>query len=197
MKVSARYKGRWSIPTMERMAALYILGYSNMIIREILLNEYGDYEIFPITTMLVHEFIKDNKEELIRMREELTIDCRREIAKQFDYFFKVTKNSETKMVDVYLSKMDNLLDELTDLDLQELDEMGNKKNTQRFMMILATIEKLHGMIAKITGTNALRDVEIHRLKKMAEKEIEESPMTPGGKMGAIEVESIPTTQFIE
>lgn len=192
--------GPYTIPTMERAAALYALGFEVKIIAEILEGEFGDYEQYPITEKNIKEFLRRNRTNLKEMRQELTVDCRKEIAQQFQHFFNVTKNTETKMVDVYLEKMNDLLEELKELDLQEEDDLGNKKNTQRLMILMATIERLHGMIAKITGTNALRDVEIHRMKKMIEKEIEESPILPGGKISGsttIDAEAIPTTQFIE
>lgn len=184
---------------MERLAALYALGYDATVIHEVLETEFGDYELHPITVEVISKVIRHNRTELVKMREQLTVDCRAEIAKQFAKFFEITKSTESKMVDVYLKKMDSLLDELTDLDIQETDEFGNKTNTQRFFLLISAVDKLHGMIAKITGTNALRDVEIHRLKKMAEKEVEETPMTPGGRSGpgVIEAEVIPTTKFTE
>jgi hypothetical protein len=71
------------------------------------------------------------------------------------------------MVSVYVNKLRQALNQLADLDLDERDDEGNYKNTSRIFVLIEMAEKFQGKIAKIVGTDALREIEVFKQKAEA------------------------------
>ncbi len=164
---------RVSVPAYERMKQLYAYGYTNAQISEMLQQEFSDIDYNPITATSVKKIIQLNIQEMERSRMELGLRCREEIQKQTALLFQATQDVELTMVQVYVHKLRQALDEMKDLDLGELDDNGNFKNTSRMFVLLEFCEKFQSKIAKVCGTDALREIEVFRQKAQAKAEFEQ------------------------
>lgn len=188
---------RISVPAYERMKQLYAYGYTNAQIAEMLHQEFQDIDYNPFTGTTVKILIQQNIKEMERSRMELGLRCREEIQKQTALLFQATQDVELTMVQVYVHQLRKVLDEMRDLDLSEIDpETGNYKNTSRMFVLLEFAEKFQSKIAKVCGTDALREIEAFRSKAQAKAETESkgSGLLPSAK-GRV-VESGQVTQFL-
>ncbi len=187
---------RVSVPALERMKQLYALGHTNSQIAETLHSEFQDIDFNPITTTIVKKLINVNIEAFEQARMELGIKCRDEVQRQVAYLFRATEDVELTLVQVYVKQLQSILEEMRNLDLQEIDpETGNYKNTSRMFVLIEFVEKLQSKIAKIVGTDALREVEVFRQKAEAKRQAEEkgSGLLPASGRT---VDEAPHTNFI-
>lgn len=164
---------RVGVPAYERMKQLYALGYTVNQITEMLHQEFNDIDYNPIGAGSVKKLIQENSREFEIARMELGLQCREEIQRQTALLFRATEDVELTMVQVYVHKLNAVLEEMRNLDLAELDENGNFKNTSRIFVLLEFAEKFQSKIAKIVGTDALREVEVFRQKAEAKRQAEE------------------------
>jgi hypothetical protein len=155
---------RMCIPAYERIKQLYAFGYTNSQIAESLQSEFHDIEYNPMTVNNIKNIISENMSEFEAAKYELGIKCREEILQQTAMLFRATENVECEMVAIFVRKMRQALNQLKDLDLDETDDMGNYKNTARTFVLIEMVEKFQKSIAKIVGTDALREIEIFRKK---------------------------------
>ena len=78
-------------------------------------------------------------------------------------------------MDAYVRQTNRALDEMNALDLGERDPDTNAYvNTSRIFMLIELVNKLQEKIAKIVGTDALREVEVFRQKMEAKMRSEEN-----------------------
>ena len=183
-------------PAYERMKHLYALGHNAAEISEILHQEFMDIDYNPCTPAMVKRIILDNKNNFEQFRMELGLLCREEIQKQTARLFDKVQNEELDHVDVFVIKWKEARDELRTLDLSEMDEDGNFKNTSRIFVLIELCDKLQSRVAKIVGTDAIREVEIYRQKAAAKAEAEQNKgnlLPPLAKGQTLEAS---TTNFI-
>ena len=186
---------RVCVPAYERMKHLYALGYTNAQITEVLKHEFQDIDINPISVGSISVLIKKNAREFELARMELGLKCRDEIQRQTAILFRATEDVELEMVSIYVKKLRQALNEMGDLDLSEMDEDGNYKNTSRMFVLIEMSEKLQSKIAKIVGTDALREIEVFRQKAEAKRQAEASA---GGLIPAHgkTIDATPMTNFL-
>lgn len=182
------------IPTTERLTQLYALGYDSQQMAAIIENELGDIDLSRVTPDQIKEFIRNNKELLDRAKLDITKTCRETIIKQTELLFVKSQDVELRMVNSFISKLNNILKSLDDLDINERDDMGNYINMSRFFVLLEAAEKLQSRIAKVVGTDAVRDVEVYRQKMELKQKANENDLMPRYPKGAV-IES--PTKFIE
>jgi hypothetical protein len=187
---------RVSVPAFERMKQLYALGYTNAQIAETMHQEFQDIDYNPITTTMVKKLIAANGPAMDQARMELGEKCRDEIQRQTAALFRATEDVELTLVSVYVGQLKSVLEEMRELDLQEIDpETGNYKNTSRMFVLIEFVEKLQSKIAKIVGTDALREVEVFRQKAEAKRAAEERGTGLIPAHGRT-LDETPTTNFI-
>lgn len=188
-------KTRVSVPAMERMKQLYAFGYSNSEMSEILNQEFSDIEFDTFSPNRIKDTISVNIEEFNRDKMKLTLKCQEDIQLQIQAMFSVVGTKEILMVEVYAEKLQNALTSLRDLDLDEIDEdTGNYKNTARIFVLIEMAEKLQSKIAKIVGTDALRDIEIYKAKMAIKSEADNKQ---GGLIPAFGREVNSGTRFLD
>jgi len=183
-------------PAYERMKHLYALGHTAAQISEILHQEFMDIDYNPCTPAMVRKVIEQNMNQFEQSRMELGILCRKEIEKQTQLLFNKVQSEELDHVDVFVIKWKEARDELRTLDLSEIDEDGNFKNTSRIFVLIELCDKLQSRVSKIVGTDALREIEIFRQKAAAKAEAEQNKgnlLPPLAKGQTIDT---PTTNFI-
>lgn len=161
-----------SVPAYERMMQLNAMGHKPDQINFILNQELADIDFNTYTTHDITVIIKDNKEEFERFRKDMGLKCREKVQDQIARLFEVVKDEEHEMVEVFAGKMKEALLSLRNLDLNELDDDGNYKNTSRIFVLTEMVIKLQSSVSKIVGTDALREVEIFRAKARAKQESE-------------------------
>lgn len=183
---------RVSVPAFERMKQLYAFGNTNAQISEILQSEFHDIDFNQMTVTMVKTIIVENQDEFNKARAAMGDKCREEIQQQVAMLFKATRDVECVMVDVYVEKMESALAQLRELDLDELDEEGNYRNTSRIFVLIELIDKIQTKIAKIVGTDALREVEVFRQKEAARREFSTEKLLPPLANGR----EVPQTNFI-
>jgi len=186
---------RVCVPAYERMKELFALGYTNVQIVEALSHEFHDIDLNPLSQGSVRTIIELNQREFQIARMELGLKCREEIQRQTAILFRATEDVELEMVSVYVRKLREALNSMADLDLAEIDDDGNFKNTSRMFVLIEMSEKLQSKIAKIVGTDALREIEVFRQKAEAKRKVEDSG---GGLLPAQgrTLDSQPITNFI-
>jgi len=186
---------RVCVPAYERMKELFALGYTNVQIVEALSHEFHDIDLNPLSQGSVRTIIELNQREFQIARMELGLKCREEIQRQTAILFRATEDVELEMVSVYVRKLREALKSMGDLDLSEIDEDGNYKNTSRMFVLIEMSEKLQSKIAKIVGTDALREIEVFRQKAEAKSKVEASS---GGLLPAQgrTLDAQPITNFI-
>jgi len=146
------------------MKQLYSYGYTNTEIAEILNQEFSDIEFDSYTPKRIKETIQYNLEEFIEFKTKLTGKCIEQVQTQVSMMFEATKDVELTMVRVYVKKLQDCMESLDALDLDEMTDDGSYKNTARIFVLIEMAEKLQGKIAKIVGTDALREIEIYKAK---------------------------------
>jgi len=187
---------RVCVPSRERLKQLYAYGYSNAEMAEIMNQEFSDIEFDTYNAKRIKEVIQFNMEEFIEFRAKLQGQCIDQIQKQVKLMFEATKDVELVMVRVYVKKLQDAMESLDALELDEIDlDTGAYKNTARIFVLIEMAEKLQSKIAKIVGTDALREIEIYKAKVALKSEAE-------NKLGHLmptfgrEVEAQQATRFI-
>jgi|SRR6478735_2612480 len=156
---------RVCVPSFERMKQLYSYGYTNTEIAEIMNQEFSDIEFSSYTTKRIKDIVQANLEEFIEFKIRLTGQCIDQIQNQVKLMFEATKDVELVMVRVYVKKLQDAMESLDSLDLDEIDpETGSYRNTSRIFVLIEMAEKLQSKIAKIVGTDALREIEIYKAR---------------------------------
>ena len=187
---------RVCVPSRERLKQLYAYGYSNTEMAEIMNQEFSDIEFDTYNAKRIKEVIQFNLEEFVEFRSQMQGKCVEQIQKQVKLMFEATKDVELVMVRVYVKKLQDAMESLDNLDLDEIDdETGAYKNTSRIFVLIEMAEKLQSKIAKIVGTDALREIEIYKAKVALKAE---SDNRVGHLMPAFgrEVEANQATRFI-
>jgi len=147
------------------MKQLYSYGYNNTEIAEILNQEFSDIEYDSYTTKRIKETIQGNLEDFIEFKARLTGQCIEQVQTQVKLMFEATKDVELVMVRVYVKQLQDAMESLDALDLDEIDpETGAYLNTSRIFVLIEMAEKLQSKIAKIVGTDALREIEIYKAR---------------------------------
>jgi hypothetical protein len=155
---------RACVPAYERVKHLYALGYSNGQIAQTIADEFQDLEASEISHAWVREIIKNNREAFDKYRMELSSICANQQKTHTINMFNLTQSRELRVVEIYNAKISDALDELQDLSLNEQDEKGNFKNTNRIFILMELIEKFHKKCSEFIGTAAMREIEIYRQK---------------------------------
>lgn len=186
---------RVCVPAYERIKQLYAFGHTNAKILDIVNSEFSDIDYNSFSLQSLKKLINNNLQEFEQARMELGMQCREEIQRSIAQLFLATGDVECVMVDVFVKKMRAALDELMDLDMQEKDDDGNFKNTSRTFVLIEIVERLQKSVAKVVGTDALREVEAFRQKAMIKAQIAEEN---DGLLPATgrSFDSTPTTKFI-
>lgn len=190
---NANLHNRICTPAYERMKYLYALGNNNTQIVEILSQEFTDIDYNPISPRTVKEIINKNKAEFERYRMELGRLCEEDSRRALAEMSRIVQNAEIDQVDVFSIQWKSARDELRTLDLSEIDDDGNFKNTSRIFVLIELCDKLQSKVAKIVGTDALREIEIFRQKAEAKMEIEKNG---GGLLPSAKGQTIEATTFI-
>lgn len=159
-----KINGRMCVPAFVRLTQLYAFGHTNAQIAEILASEFEDIDMNALSAASVKVVIDDNRPELEKARLHLANECQDELRRQVAYLFNTVQQKENKLVDVYVGKLDAVLDELRDIDFSEQDDMGNYVNTSRIFVLLEMSQKIQAQISKLVGTDALREIEAYRQK---------------------------------
>lgn len=155
---------RLNVPMTERIKQLYVFGRSPSQILDIVKAEFEDIEINPITSNFIKDTIMVNRESFERGRLEYAELCRNELKEQVAFLFKKTQQVENRMVEVFSNKLNEALTIFAGLDLEEKDDDGNYKQTSRFFLMMEACDKLQTKIAKVAGTEILRELEAFRQK---------------------------------
>jgi hypothetical protein len=172
MKFDARHDDRTNVPAGERIKQLYIYGYDTVLITQIVNNEFEDLMATPFNQKMVEQVLRHNREELDALKEEYKLDCRGYLKSNHEEIFTRAANVEMKMVHVYETKLQGILDALMNLDVELQDEDGNYINTYRTNVLIELATKYQNMIGKLSGTDQLRDVEMFRKKVVIKKKVE-------------------------
>lgn len=172
METTNKFGIRLSIPTLARLRQLYCFGHSVTQIVGILQQEFSDVDVNPITPTSIKKYIDENRNEFEAERLELANECRDHVRRQIAHLFSKVEAKECRMVDIYVQKMDQALDQLLNLDFDAKDANGNYINTSRHFVLFEIIEKLQSKISKIVGTDALREIEIYKQRMEAKANAE-------------------------
>jgi len=165
---------RLSVPAYERMKQLHAYGWTDSQILETLHQEFQDIDHNPINKRTLEKIYTDNKEEFKRARMELGLKCREDIQRQTALLLKETQNTELLLVQTYNRQLRSVLEEMAEINLQEKDEeTGNYKSTSRMFVLLEFSDKLVTKMGAITGSAALREIEIFRAKAEAKRDAEQ------------------------
>lgn len=199
MNISSSYLvdgggNRICAPSYERLKQLYAFGYTNSQMTKIINSEFHDIDFSGFSSKDITDIISNNSADFKSTREELGTLCREEIQDQVRSLYLPSRRIENTMIEIYIDKLESVLESLRKLDLDEIDDNGNFKNTSRTFVLLEIAEKYQIKIAKVAGTDALREIEIFREKAKVKRE-EEAKGT-----GLIQVQGreIPTaTTFIQ
>lgn len=181
-----------SIPTYERIKQLWALGHSNSTISAIISHEMGDIETGEVKPGDINRLVALNRDDFENTRAKLGLYCQDAIRKHVAVVFNQVQGVEQRMVVIYAEKLDKVLSQLAELDLDEKDEDGNFCNTSRFFILYEMADKLQGKISKIVGTDALREVEAYKMKLSAKVSMEGPRIIPDYNSEQKEV----TTNFI-
>lgn len=131
-----------------------------------------------LTDSVLRELYRGNQEEFEQSRIELGIVCRDEIRRQTAVLFNKTEQVECEMVDSYVTKLKQCIGAMNALDLEETDELGNFINTSKVFTLIELSTRLQSVIAKIVGTDALREIEVFRQKAEAKRDSESRTLLP-------------------
>lgn len=166
---------RINVPVYERVKYLYALGYTDGHIAKMINSEFDDIELYSMNPEIIRMLRSENKEDFDNTKNELATRCRESILETAGVLYNVTSDKEMKMARVYAMQLDKILDALGDLDINEIDEdTGSYKNTSRFFVLMEMAEKLQTKAAKLTGTEAIREIEAYRMKMQAKVQAEDS-----------------------
>jgi hypothetical protein len=190
---NANVFNRICTPAYERMKYLYALGNNNTQIVEILSQEFSDIDYNPISARVVKEIINQNKPEFERYRMEIGMLCEEDAKRALASMYRIVQDAEIDQVDVFTYQWKTARDELRTLDLSEVDDDGNFKNTSRIFVLIELCDKLQSKVAKIVGTDAIREIEIFRQKAAAKAEMEQNK---GNLLPQAKGQTIESTNFI-
>lgn len=177
-----------SVPIFERVKHLWIMGHTAASIASMINKEFSDITSRQFGPDDIRLMVDNNKEQLKESRLALSRACRDEMIEQTARMFEIVRREEDLMVKVFAGKLKEALESLMDLDLEERDDDGNYKNTSRIFVLTEMAIKLQSHIAKIVGTDALREIEVFAAKAKAKRESESaSTLLPKGD--AVDVET--------
>lgn len=162
-------KEKYTIPMYERLADLYIFGYTNPAIVDILRQEFMDIEINPITPDIVEKIIDENRKDLQERKAEMAELCRAEHIVAWRERFDLTMKSEDKMTRSLAKKMDQIVKSMDDLDLTEVDDNGKPVNMGTFYALLEAYERVQKMLSKMAGSDQFRELEMWKMKEKFKK----------------------------
>lgn len=165
---------RISVPAYERAKQLYAFGLNVTQITETLKQEFEDIEYNPISQHVVKNMLKEHRSDFELARLELSTYCKEDLQRHTALLFDAVQKDEFNLVAVLSKRLRDVTEQLADLDIDEKDDDGNYKNTSRFFVLFEMADKLQTKMAKITGTDALREVEIFRQKALIKAESEQA-----------------------
>lgn len=163
-----------SVPAFERIMQLNALGHSFDQIAEVINQEIADIDYNTYSAGTISKILRENAETFETFKMDMGLKCRAQVQDQVEKLFSMVKDEEESMVEVFAGKMKEALTSLRELDLNELDEDGNFKNTSRIFVLTEMVIKLQSSVSKIVGTDALREIEVFRAKARAKQEEENS-----------------------
>lgn len=136
-----------------------------------IVSEFEDVLLNPITKSQIKTMISDNMEVITERRTRIGDLCRTQTENDMMDLFVHCRPAEKLMVMTYNKKLNEALKEFEDLDISEVDEKGNYTNTQRAFNLMAMIEKFHATIAKVSGLDSFRDLEVFRQKSFIAQQL--------------------------
>jgi len=149
-------RGR-TIPFFERFKALYSVGYPLGTIAQTLQKEFDHIEVANITEREIQGIYLNHKEEFDAARAKFALNVQAQTMKSLLGNFVKGRDSETRILEAYTKKIDDLVDKLEDAD--PFDE------NNEFFKITGAIETLHKTIRMIAGTSAVREFELFKQKE--------------------------------
>lgn len=167
-------KEKFTIPLYERLADLWIFGYTHPAIVEILRSEFEDIEINPITPDIVEAIIDENRKDLLNRKATMAELCRDEHIASWRDRFDIVMKSEDKMTASLAKKMDSIVEAMEKLDLSEIDEKTQKPvHLPAFYAFLEAYERTQKLLSKMAGTDSFREMELWKIKEKFKKHLEE------------------------
>lgn len=152
------------VPAYERIKQLWSYGHTSAQILEVINGEFSDVDFNPLTFNDVESLIRDNMDEFKKARMDIGKRCGRELQEQAATLYQLTVKSESALVRIYATKIEEATHALADLDLTERDADNNFCNIKQVFIFVELINKLQNQMAKIAGTDALREIEILKQK---------------------------------
>lgn len=134
---------------------MFISGLSKPEILAIVKDEYQDVSFSEITYEVIDKLTV--AEDLIEMRERFRLMTREHFQDQLKENLVKGRVTEQKILDLMLDKIEPVLNKLKDLDPVEQEE--------EFFKFLRRMGSLQGIIAKLSGTDSLRELE-HAAKEL-------------------------------
>lgn len=170
--ISGNCRALCSTPTYERIKQLWILGNSPTAISIIINEELSDLEANTITPGVISQIIGSNLEDFHDTRGKIGLKCQDAIREQVSVMFNIVRQRESRLVTVFADKLEVVLNQLSELDIDEKDDDGSFKNTSRFFVLYEMADKLQSKISRITGSDALREIEVFKQKLELKTKIE-------------------------
>lgn len=152
------------MPVIERVIELSILGHNQDDIWATICSEFEDILFNPISKLVVKNIISDNMEVIKKRRERMGELYQQDTEKEMLELVRVARPAEVLLVHTYANKISEAAQEMNSLDLSAKDDDGNFVNTGRIMNLIAMTDKMHGILAKITCLDAIRDFELFKQK---------------------------------
>ena len=174
------------VTVLERIKECYCRGYNSAQICKSINDEFGDIIHKPLDADDIKGLLNEKKEEFESARMEYSSIVQERHKQKFGSLYLQVLDEEAKQVEVFKGKMAEALDELGGLSLAEKDEDDNYKNTGRIFMLIELTTKLQSAVSKIIGSDALRELEILKLReqiKTAPPETLLPRVTKGSEVG--------------
>lgn len=133
----------------ERIRQLFISGLSKPEILAIVKDEYQDVNFSEINYEVIDKLTK--KEDLEEQRERFRMQAREHFEIQARDNLVKGRVTEQKILDLMSQKIEPILDRIAELDPVEQEE--------EFFKFLRRMQSVHAIIANLSGTNALRELE--------------------------------------
>lgn len=150
----------FTIPFCERAKSLYAFGYANKDIAIVLKNEFDDLEFRTIDHNIIRQLIGQNVKEFNAAKEGFELAVKAEAEAWMKHIFMMAQSSEQRIAQTYAEKIVQLCERLAGIDLSDVDAYSPSE----IDLILSHIEKLQGLLGKIAGTEATRDVAVFKSK---------------------------------
>jgi len=145
---------------------------------------------------MINGMIKDNREFFNQRRQEMSVICQNEVQQSAAVLFKRSSKAEILMVDTYVDQLNSAMKELRSLDISETDEDGNFVNTSRIFVLIELADKLQSKVAKVAGTEVMREIEAYKMKMAIKADTESAANNPLPAYGpGSEMRSATPTKF--